>query len=241
MFVVSQKSIFAIEGLANADASILLSDSYTRTVVDSSCLYSFIAIKLNNKKNIIKSIDCSVLENYSAAGKWSNPINSFHFYVADSDRLNFLRGVEEHYFSDCNLMFNFNSIPDYSASETRFNASNYYTRPENIISFDPFVENFDPMNDPVFNVYTLPFLPKLYRSKTSIVDNLFRFYSISFSDTKTIYPDIEVPSQAKYILVFPLCHLPVPANRFRPTTSTWLIRTGNIYTSMLLNMTIEEL
>ncbi|MEM7182121.1 MAG: hypothetical protein AAF518_14480 [Spirochaetota bacterium] len=236
MRTVSKKLIYHAEKLVNQQfAEALLADDYLRTSrgANGLALYNFSASEIHGKTSIV-GIDASIANNYSSSKRFSSVIFNLDFYYTTERSINFLQGINESFYDVCDLKFEGSKIFDRSDTNLEFSYNDHSLVPENVISFNAWLDPADIDADD-----TLFFLPTKFYGKPSIVDKLHRFYSTSFTESSNINTRIEIPSQANYLLVFPNVTLPIPGNRIT-RLGIKLIRTGNISAGALLNLRLEE-
>jgi len=221
---VSKKIIFSVEDLKNPDSSdFLLDTSFPKTVTGEIGIaqYSFGAVRLSNRKNVIKNLSASILENYSVVGKSISPIAQISFYTAGSDSLQFINNIDESKLSEAE--FKFEGIPYINASDIdkkEFHYQDVDRTPNNVIKFRTDLDD------------DFVYLPKAFKNKRTILDGLKKFYSISFSDTVSI-PRIKIPTQSETLLIFPYASIPIPVYKTHPGL-------GSVILSLLVNFELEE-
>ena len=104
-----------------------------------------------------------------------------------------------------------------------FSAVNQSLTPANVIKFN------STLND------ELVFIPQPSKNQPSILEGLTSIYTTSFTDRFEKESSVYIPSQTKYLLVFPLVSMPIPIPR-----NPDIIRFGNIKVSVIVNFEINE-
>ena len=135
-----------------------------------------------------------------------------------------LSNIEDDDFEQSGLIVNNESIlnkGDLAGKE--FSAVNQSLTPANVIKFN------STLND------ELVFIPQPSKNQPSILEGLTSIYTTSFTDRFEKESSVYIPSQTKYLLVFPLVSMPIPIPR-----NPDIIRFGNIKVSVIVNFEINE-
>lgn len=222
---VSHKLVYISEKVINpTDESLLLNLGRVKTTTGGKGLFSFVAVKLGNKNTVLQNIDASTSSNFSTA-KGIQPNVQLFFMGVNSNSLEFFKNIPDDKFEESGLIANNKQIltkDDLTGEE--FTSVNQSLTPVNVIKFNSTLDN------------ELVFIPQPSQNEDSILDGLTSIYNTSFVDRFTKESSIAIPSQTKYLLVFPFVSMPVPIPR-NPLNIRW----GNIAISILLNFKLQEI
>ncbi|MDX1958358.1 MAG: hypothetical protein SFU98_07280 [Leptospiraceae bacterium] len=208
---INQKLIYIVENILNPSSfSYLLHEKTLETApsFNGKAKYNFAAFAISGKV-VIEKITASLTTNNSQVGRQIQPITNLSFFTTTVENLHFYKKIDESKLVETN--FKFNGIPKVSHSQlskTYFNASDKVRVPENIVSFDADLNK------------ELIYLPHKVKGVNSIVDEIVPVYNCSFDFYFQDQPQLEIPSQAKYLLIFPTASLPIPPSRIRVSQGT---------------------
>lgn len=221
---VSHKLVYIADKVINPiDDTQLLNLARVKTAFEGKGLFSFAAIKLGSKNTILQKIDASTSSNFSSS-KGIQPNIQLLFMGANSNSFDFLKNIPDDKFEESGLIVNNESIltkNDLNGKE--FSAVNQSLTPVNVIKFNATLEN------------ELVFIPQPSKNEESILEGLTSIYTTSFTDRFEKESSVLIPSQTKYLLVFPLVSMPVPIPR-----NPAIIRFGNIKVSVIVNFELVE-
>jgi hypothetical protein len=221
---VSHKLVYIADKVINPiDDTQLLNLARVKTALGGKGLFSFAAIKLPTKNTVLQNVDASTSSNFSSS-KGIQPNIQLFFMGVNSNSFNFLSNIEDDDFEQSGLIVNNESIlnkGDLAGKE--FSAVNQSLTPANVIKFN------STLND------ELVFIPQPSKNQPSILEGLTSIYTTSFTDRFEKESSVYIPSQTKYLLVFPLVSMPIPIPR-----NPDIIRFGNIKVSVIVNFEINE-
>lgn len=221
---VSHKLVYIADKVINPiDDTQLLNLARVKTALGGKGLFSFAAIKLPTKNTVLQNVDASTSSNFSSS-KGIQPNIQLFFMGVNSNSFNFLSNIEDDDFEQSGLIVNNESILNKSdLAGKEFSAVNQSLTPANVIKFN------STLND------ELVFIPQPSKNQPSILEGLTSIYTTSFTDRFEKESSVYIPSQTKYLLVFPLVSMPIPIPR-----NPDIIRFGNIKVSVIVNFEINE-
>lgn len=221
---VSHKLVYIADKVINPiDDTQLLNLARVKTALGGKGLFSFAAIKLPTKNTFLQNLDASTSSNFSSS-KGIQPNIQLFFMGVNSNSFNFLSNIEDDDFEQSGLIVNNESILNKSdLAGKEFSAVNQSLTPANVIKFN------STLND------ELVFIPQPSKNQPSILEGLTSIYTTSFTDRFEKESSVYIPSQTKYLLVFPLVSMPIPIPR-----NPDIIRFGNIKVSVIVNFEINE-
>jgi hypothetical protein len=177
------------------------SDSEYSYRLTPKAIYNFVATRIGAGSSINK-IYASIAENNSQVGKSISPICGLKIYTSNDNNLDFFKEIDETNLNFTDLHIDevpYSTFADFEGKQ--FKDLDYQSSVTNIVRFK-------------INSYrNYVYLPKLINGQQSILTKLNHVQDVNFQDWTELKSIIELPSQAKFLLIFPKASLPIPYRR----------------------------
>ncbi|WP_061247767.1 hypothetical protein [Leptospira noguchii] len=206
---VSKKIVYSVRNILNPpDSSVLLEKNLPKSAYDipGEQYFTIGAFDVSSLKvPVITGILATLAQNYSKVRRSYLPATTLHFFsVTDRSLYSVLSKFTDTEFLNSDFKLDDRPIPNLATLKDEsfslsFNKNDVALK--NVVSYKTYGPD-----------YTFHFAPR-HNPVRSIFDNLTKFWSVSFTDYLESKVKVEIPSQTKYVLIFPDASAPTPISK----------------------------
>lgn len=206
---VFKKIVYSVRNILNPpDSSVLLEKNLPISAynVPGEQYFTIGAFDVSSMKApVITGILATLAQNYSKVRRSYLPVTTLHFFsVSDRGLYSILSKFTDQEFLNSDFKLDDRPVPTLATLKDESFLLNFNKNDvalKNVVSYKTYGPD-----------YTFLFAPR-HNPVRSIFDNLTKFWSVSFTDSLESKVKVEIPSQTKYVLIFPDASAPTPISK----------------------------